>query len=208
MLPVSRAFGALSVSQMAARLPRFAEGLGETDGREDRWSFHWRLRAFRLRRSGKRRPCSRGGCGRATRAGYPDTCSTGCVNQAEYHAITSTIATTGVPNGVKTFAVGVTGSDRPQGAGYDSLYVLSELAVAGGTTSPGCIPTSGTVSPRRDTTCQTSRGTYCHIDLSPSDDLVVNHGRMSGTMADFVRNPRVRGAEAGSKRSLQRGQGF
>lgn len=74
-----------------------------------------------------------------------------------------------VANGtVKTFVVGVVGSNNPQGATFDPLYMLSRIAVIGGTEQPpGCVPVSGTplaedVQPR---------GTYCHYDLSTSKDL-------------------------------------
>jgi len=74
-----------------------------------------------------------------------------------------------VANGkVKTFVVGVVGSNNPQGADFDPLYMLSEMAVAGGTEQPpGCAPVSGT--PLADDV--QPRGTYCHYDLSTSTDL-------------------------------------
>jgi len=73
-----------------------------------------------------------------------------------------------VVNGtVKTFVVGVVGSNNPQGAEFDPLYMLSEIAVAGGTAPAGCVPVSGT--PLADDV--QPRGTYCHYDLSTSTDL-------------------------------------
>jgi hypothetical protein len=69
---------------------------------------------------------------------------------------------------VKTFVVGVVGSENPQDATYDPLYMLSQIAEAGGTAAPaGCVSKSGT--PAGDTV--NPRGTYCHFDLSQAADF-------------------------------------
>jgi hypothetical protein len=70
--------------------------------------------------------------------------------------------------GVDTFVVGVVGSNNPQGATFDPLYMLSKIAVLGHTEQPpGCAPVSGTPL----ATDVQPRGTYCHYDLSTSTDL-------------------------------------
>jgi hypothetical protein len=68
---------------------------------------------------------------------------------------------------VNTFVVGVVGSNDPQGATFDPLYMLSRMAVVGRTAEAGCVPVSGTPQ----TNDVDPRGTYCHYDLSNSKDL-------------------------------------
>jgi len=65
----------------------------------------------------------------------------------------------GAAAGIKTFVMGVVGSDNPQGAPYDPLYMLSKLAVAGGTSASGCVPSSGVP----EASSVNPRGTYCHL---------------------------------------------
>ncbi len=105
--------------------------------------------------------------------GVPTVNADGCtyvnpITQTEYDSEIQLIRTQGQAAGVKTFVVGVVGSENPQNATYDPLYMLSEIAVAGGTEQPsGCVPRSGrpagnTVNPR---------GSYCHFDLSQATDF-------------------------------------
>ena len=93
------------------------------------------------------------------------------IPQKDYNTIVSDVAAATQSQGgqppVKTFVVGVVGSNDPQGATYDPLYMLSELAVAGGTTAPGCTPVTGTPNGKD----VNPRGTYCHYDLSTSSNL-------------------------------------
>jgi hypothetical protein len=93
-----------------------------------------------------------------------DGCNaTGPMSQDQYDSLVSTIANEGNAANVRTFVVGVPGSQDPQGSSYDPLFMLSRLALGGGTPRPpDCIPVAGLpngqdVSPR---------GHYCHIDLT------------------------------------------
>jgi hypothetical protein len=69
--------------------------------------------------------------------------------------------------GVKTFVVGVPGSEDPQGAPYDPMYELSLLAQAGGTAPANCTSASGTSSGD----AVNPRGTYCHYDMTQTADF-------------------------------------
>ena len=90
------------------------------------------------------------------------------ITQSEYDTELGLIQQETTASGVKTFVVGVVGSNNPQNAPFDPLYYLSKIAVVGGTESPpGCVPTSGTVLPND----VQPRGHYCHYDLSASADL-------------------------------------
>lgn len=104
----------------------------------------------------------------------PTSCATtnsGYIPESEYDQQIADIAAKGLPAGVKTFVVGVAGSDNPQGAPYDPLCKLSQLAVAGGTEQPpGCTPVCGV--PNGTTLSQ--RGSYCHFDLSTSTDFAAS----------------------------------
>jgi hypothetical protein len=91
------------------------------------------------------------------------------ITQAEYDSEVDILQTEGQAAGVKTFVVGVLGSEQTQNATYDPLYMLSRLAVAGGTEEPpGCTPVSGAVNTSVTPSVLTSRGSYCHYDLSTS----------------------------------------
>jgi hypothetical protein len=106
--------------------------------------------------------------------GVPTILNTGCavqmpISQVEYDALINQVQANGMGGSpqVKTYVIGVLGSQDPQGATYDPLYELSLLAIAGGTGAPGCTPVSGipssnTVSPR---------GSYCHFDLTSNPDF-------------------------------------
>ena len=105
--------------------------------------------------------------------GVPTVTNDGCdqmapITQAEYDDMVTTVAEEGQAAGVNTFVVGVLGSEDPQQASYDPLYMLSRLAVAGGTEQPaGCVPTSGT--PQNSSV--SPRGSYCHFDMTANPDF-------------------------------------
>ncbi len=109
------------------------------------------------------------------------------ISQTEYNAeiygngTIAGIQADGKAANVKTFVVGVVGSENPQGATYDPLFMLSELAVAGGT-APGCTPVTGT--PSGNTV--NPRGTYCHIDLSQASNLSTALSQAIGNIAQSV----------------------
>ena len=106
------------------------------------------------------------------------------ITQAEYDAQIAEISATtqaSQPH-VKTFFVGVVGSENPQGAPYDPRYMLSQLAVAGGTATAGCVPKSGT--PAGDTV--NPPGTYCHYDLSQATDFGAALSSTLGSIAQSV----------------------
>jgi|GEM_PF-1726220 len=106
--------------------------------------------------------------------GRPTSSSTSCPSQQngisldEYEQELGLVQQLTEETGVQSFVVGVVGSNDPQGADFDPLYMLSRWAVLGQTEEPpGCTPVSGTpqdndVDPR---------GTYCHHDLSTSQNL-------------------------------------
>jgi hypothetical protein len=124
--------------------------------------------------------------------GVPTVQQNGCdtqspISQTEYDnqlkaiaAEMTTLEQQGTP--VKTFVVGVVGSENPQDATYDPLYMLSRLAQTGGTAPAGCVPTSGT--PAGDTV--NPRGTYCHFDLSQASDFATALSQSIGSIAHSV----------------------
>jgi hypothetical protein len=89
------------------------------------------------------------------------------VTEADYQAWISTVQELGQAAGVGTFVVGLSGSENPRQAPYDPLYMLSRVAVAGGTTPPDCTPTSGTLA----NGSVNPRGTYCHLDTTENPDF-------------------------------------
>jgi hypothetical protein len=104
----------------------------------------------------------------------PTVTNDGCtvqnpITQAEYDSLIAQVQGNGLGGTpqVKTYVVGVLGSEDPQGATYDPMYELSLLAIAGGTGAAGCTPVSGVPS---DTTVN-PRGTYCHFDLTSNPDF-------------------------------------
>jgi hypothetical protein len=58
----------------------------------------------------------------------------------EHDAWISQATTPGPAGAVKTYVIGLPGSDDPEGAVFDPLHMLSRLAVAGGTGALGCTP--------------------------------------------------------------------
>jgi hypothetical protein len=106
--------------------------------------------------------------------GVPTVTNDGCtiqnpVTQATYDALINMVTTNGVGGTppIKTYVIGVLGSQDPQGATYDPMYQLSLVAVAGGTAPAGCTPQSGVPSGAN----VNPRGTYCHYDLTSNPDF-------------------------------------
>jgi hypothetical protein len=106
--------------------------------------------------------------------GVPTVTNDGCtiqnpISQAEYDALINQVQANGMGGTppIKTYVIGVLGSQDPQGATYDPMYQLSLLAIAGGTGVSGCTPTSGVPG----TTDVSPRGTYCHYDLTSNPDF-------------------------------------
>jgi hypothetical protein len=107
--------------------------------------------------------------------GVPTVNSDGCtlgsgdpsVSQAEYDGFVEAVRTQTAGTGVKTFVVGVPGSEDPQGATYDPMYELSLLAEAGGTAIAGCTSSSGTSNGNS----VNPRGNYCHYDMTQTTDF-------------------------------------
>jgi hypothetical protein len=87
------------------------------------------------------------------------SCTSRCIAQSEYDFFVSVVEGAGVPNGVKTFFIGVPGSEEAQGAPYDPRAMLSQMAIAGGTAPAGC------------TAASAAAGQYCHIDLTQAADF-------------------------------------
>jgi hypothetical protein len=119
--------------------------------------------------------------------GVPTVKIDGCaiqnpILQDEYDNQLADIKTKTQQGSVKTFVVGVVGSENPQDATYDPLYMLSQFAVIGGTASPSCVPKSGT--PAGDTV--SPRGTYCHFDLSQADDFATALKNSLGSIVQSV----------------------
>lgn len=126
--------------------------------------------------------------------GVPTVNSDGCtvvnpITQLEYDNEIKMIHDNGKadqPGGVKTFVVGVVGSENPQGATYDPLYMLSRIAVAGQTQPTGCVPVSGTPVGTPRTNNLNPRGTYCHFDLSQAADFGTALAASLGSIAQSV----------------------
>jgi hypothetical protein len=94
------------------------------------------------------------------------------IDETQYAGLIATVANGTNSSGVKTYVAGVPGSDEPQGAPYDPMYMLSLLAAAGGTALPNCIPSRGTVNNSVGAYGTVSpRGTYCHYDLTTQSDF-------------------------------------
>jgi hypothetical protein len=103
-----------------------------------------------------------------------------CITDAEYSHLIATVGSQTAATGIKTFVVGVPGSEDPQGAMYDPMYKLSLVAQAGGTSKTGCTAVSGTSNGNQ----VNPRGTYCHYDMTQSTnfaaDLVSTIGVIAG----------------------------
>ena len=118
--------------------------------------------------------------------GVPTVKQDGCtiqnpISQQEYNSQLALIQS--AEGNVKTFVVGVVGSENPQKATYDPLYMLSEFAVTANTATPaGCVPKSGT--PAGNTV--DPRGTYCHYDLSQATDFGAALSSTLGGIANSV----------------------
>ena len=104
------------------------------------------------------------------------------ISQAEYEWQIADIQAKGTAAGVKTYVVGVVGSEQPQGATYDPRYMLSLLAVAAGTAPAGCTPKSGVVDTANDTV--DASGHYCHVDLSQATNLSTALTQAIGNIAN------------------------
>jgi hypothetical protein len=93
---------------------------------------------------------------------------TTAIAEAEYDGLMAAVRTDGTRAGVNTFVIGVLGSENPQGALYDPLFKLSQLAMAGGTAQPAtCTPSPGI----SNGTSLTTRGSYCHFDMTTNADF-------------------------------------
>jgi hypothetical protein len=106
--------------------------------------------------------------------GVPTAANDGCavsapISQAEYDGFVAEVTLQRQTPGpvVKTFVVGIPGSNDPQGASYDPMFELSLLAIAGGTAPAGCTPFTGVPSGNR----VNPRGTYCHFDMTANGDV-------------------------------------
>jgi hypothetical protein len=106
--------------------------------------------------------------------GVPTVTEAGCtvqnpITQAEYDRWIPMVEAEGTAAGIDTFVVGVLGSEDPQNATYDPMYMLSRWALAGHTPQPaGCVPTSGTVA---NSNLVSPRGSYCHFDMTSNPDF-------------------------------------
>lgn len=125
--------------------------------------------------------------------GVPTVARDGCtqmlpISASEYDGVISLLKSQGEAAGVKTFVVGVLGSEETQSATYDPLYMLSRMAEAGGTATPtDCVPRSGTVAScgtsQRPATCLESRGNYCHYDMTAEPDFAAGLTRALSSVA-------------------------
>jgi hypothetical protein len=100
------------------------------------------------------------------------------VSAAEWQDILIDVGTTSASVGIQTFVVGVPGSeddrDVPEINGqkdYVPRDMLSALAIAGGTAAAGCSPTGPS---------------YCHIDMTQTDDFVSSLRQIIGIIAQSV----------------------
>jgi hypothetical protein len=104
--------------------------------------------------------------------GVPTVNADGCtyvnpITQVEYDQEIAIVQSEGLAAGVKTYVIGVLGSENPQNATYDPMYMLSLWAIAGGTGQTGCTPASGVPSGNT----ASPRGAYCHFDLTTNPDF-------------------------------------
>jgi hypothetical protein len=108
------------------------------------------------------------------RDGTPGSGLNHSIGLEEYDAVIQAVADQYGLTKTPTLVFGVPGSEDPQGAPYDPLYQLSELALAGGWCPYR--PTRGTVTDcydavnQRASTCLETRGSYCHVDLTTDVD--------------------------------------
>jgi hypothetical protein len=122
------------------------------------------------------------------RDGTPGTGMNRTISQEEYEFAIRAVALQTLNTRIKTFVFGVPGSDDPQGAPYDPLYQLSQLAVAGATATldyglaPGTVERCYDSTNQRESTCLVSRGSYCHQDLTTDPDIA---GRLESVLAFF-----------------------
>jgi hypothetical protein len=105
--------------------------------------------------------------------GVPTVRNDGCtieqpISRGEYDAFVDIVRSEGAAANVKTFVVGVPGSQDAQGADYDPRFYLSNLAIAGGTAPLGCTSSPGTLE--SDGTYQ--NGIYCHLDLAEAPNAI------------------------------------
>jgi hypothetical protein len=105
--------------------------------------------------------------------GVPTVRNDGCtieqpISRSEYDAFIDIVRSEGEAANVKTFVVGVPGSQDAQGADYDPRFYLSNLAIAGGTAPFGCTSSPGTLE--TDGTYQ--NGFYCHLDLAENPNAM------------------------------------
>jgi hypothetical protein len=84
------------------------------------------------------------------------------ITQSAYNAFIANVAAQTASTGVRTFVVGVPGSEELQQADYDPMYELSRLAEAGQTAMAGCTSSPGTLALGE----VNPRGTYCHYDMT------------------------------------------
>jgi hypothetical protein len=106
------------------------------------------------------------------------------IDETQYNGFIATVANGTATTGIKTYVVGVPGSDEPQGAPYDPMYMLSLLAAAGGTALPNCTPQPGTVNNTSGAYGTVSpRGTYCHYDLTAQPSFAAAFQAATGSIA-------------------------
>jgi hypothetical protein len=109
------------------------------------------------------------------------------IDETEYGGLIATVANGTDTSGIKTYVAGVPGSDEPQGAPYDPMYMLSLLAAAGGTALPSCTPEPGTVNNDSGAYGTVNpRGTYCHYDLTTQSEFGAALQSAIGTIARNV----------------------
>ncbi len=88
----------------------------------------------------------------------PDTCTEAWVTEEEYDFFIAQVQRLGIPSRVRTFVIGLPGSENPRGASFDPLFMLSRFAAAGGGADAGCVPGEGLVEACDASTCLAQRG--------------------------------------------------
>jgi hypothetical protein len=124
--------------------------------------------------------------------GMPTVTSDGCtrgsgpvdnITADEYTRFIDNVAAQTASTGVKTFVVGVPGSEDPQGASYDPMWELSRVAEAGATAPAGCTSAPGTIA---GTNSINPRGTYCHYDMTQTTNFAQGLISTIGAIASSV----------------------
>ena len=104
------------------------------------------------------------------------------ITQDAYNSFIGNVTSQTASTGVKTFWVGVPGSEELQQANYDPMYMLSRLAEASQTAKANCTSSPGTLANGE----VSPRGTYCHYDMTQATDFATELKATIGAIAGGI----------------------